>query len=540
MEYAIWVVVALLAAALIYLLIKKNSSSTSVESIEFQQRALAERQELKELINKLEKEVGAARVETSAAQREQAVQLEKYNQVIANRQELQSEHNQLKSEYEEIRKRSQSTSNNLFAANSKLAQLEEQLNKLGERYNALEGALEKKTNENLELERRNSHLSSDKKGLEERLESQKQDMIAIKDQMTKHFELVSTRQLENNTSKFSDLSRVNLETVLKPLSENLEKFKKQVEDTYSKEKEDIISLREQIKLLQTHTQEVERTAENLANALRGDKRQQGDWGEGILEMILEHSGLQKGVSYFPQKSFSDEGGRHRPDFIIKLPDNKEIVIDAKVSLVSYEAYTCCKDEEEAKAHLKTHINAVRKHVKDLSGREYERFTNEYGFVIMFMPIETAYIAALQGDSQLWKDAYNSKVVLMSPTNLIAALRLISDIWKREEQARNLQEIVKRGGKLYDKVCDFINDFETVGSKLGDATRYFEKANIKINGKGSIKMQAETLRGLGIETKKSPMLSPEQIIEDTDEEEDELRLLIQDDEEQEDSSSNNVF
>lgn len=250
-------------------------------------------------------------------------------------------------------------------------------------------------------------------------------------------------------------------------------------------------------------QQVSQEANNLTNALKSQVKTQGNWGEMILENILEASGLVKEREYFTQSSYVDDDGRRKqPDVKIKYPDERYVIIDAKVSLVAYERFVNCDDPDKQKVHLSQHIQSIRNHIDNLYTKEYDQFKKALDFVFLFIPIEPAFLTAMHYDTQLWQYAYNKRIVIMSPTNLIATLKLIQDIWKREHQNQNALEIAKRGGALYDKFAGFIQDMEDIGKQLNKANEKHAQALNKLSkGSGNLIGQVEKLRALGIDHKK---------------------------------------
>mgnify|MGYP001576594271 CR=1 FL=1 len=343
------------------------------------------------------------------------------------------------------------------------------------------------------------------KGLEEKRRTQKEEIDTLQKTFTTEFENLANKIFEDKSKKFTEQNKTNLENILNPLKENITKFEKKVDDTYKAEASERNSLKGEIKSLVTLNKQISEEANNLAKALKGDSKKQGNWGEIILEKVLERSGLQKGVEYEMQVSFTAEDGKRvQPDVIIHLPDKKHIVIDSKVSLVAYESYVNAQTEEEQERNLQAHITSVKNHIKGLSEKNYQALEqlNTPDFVLLFMPIESSFSLAVQADNEIFNFAWEKKIVIVSPSTLLATLRTIASLWKQERQTKNALEIAEEGGKLYDKFVLFVDDLISIGKKMDEAKTNYSEAMKKLHdGTGNLVRRAEKMKTLGAKTTK---------------------------------------
>jgi len=348
-----------------------------------------------------------------------------------------------------------------------------------------------------------SRLTANNSALSEKLTTQKTEIEELQKTAHLQFEKIANKLLEEKSAKFSETNKTNIETLINPLKEDINKFREKVEETYDKESKQRFSLEEKVKDLIEQTNKVSAEANNLATALKGKPQKRGNWGELILERILESSGLTKDREYFVQQSIKmDDGVNLRPDVKINLPDERVIIIDSKVSLIAYDKFSAAEDIEEQKRYLADHLKATYEHIDQLSAKNYDNLERSLDFTMMFVPIEPAYLLAIQGDSDLWAYAYSKRILLVSPTNLIACLKLVSDLWKREWQSKNAMEIVKRGELLYDKVVNFTKTFEELGNQINKTQNYYSTAIDQLaNGRGNIVNQAIQLKNLGLKSDK---------------------------------------
>ena len=371
---------------------------------------------------------------------------------------------------------------------------------------------------NVALEKQVSHLEAMVDN-ERRAGAEKIEILnKAQETLKKEFENLSNKIFDDKRKKFIEESKDNLSTVISPLKEQLKEFKKKVEDVYDKESKERFSLRREITSLKELNTKIEKDAVNLTNALKGDHKTQGAWGEVILENVLQDSGLRKDHEYITQFSVEDkEGKRKRPDVIVRLPEEKDVVIDSKVTLTAYEKYHSTDKPEVKKAALKEFITNIKNHIAELSAKNYEDLPEirTLDYVLMFIPIEGAFMTAIETDKKLFSDAFQKSIVLVSPATLLVVLKTIQSIWRYEYQNRNSKEIAERAGKLYDKFCGFIDSLKSVGKHIERAGNEYDNAfKLLSQGRGNLVSQAENIKKLGLKTKKT--ISQDIVEQDTPE------------------------
>lgn len=358
----------------------------------------------------------------------------------------------------------------------------------------------------IDLNKRLSVMDTANENLEKRLQEQKDEIETLQKKFAAEFENLANRIFEEKSSRFTQQNRENIDQLLKPLGDKIKSFEEKVERVYNEDTKERASLVQQIKNLHELNQQMSRDATNLTNALKGESKTQGNWGEFILDSILEKSGLVKGREYETQSTFTgEEGKRQKPDVIINLPENRHIIIDSKVSLTAYEQFCSAEDEAERKLALNNHIASLRSHVKELSNKNYQNIydLSSMDFVIMFVPIEPAMAIASQADINIWNEAFEKNIVIVSPSILLATLRTIANIWKQENLNKNVIEIARQGGALYDKFVGFVDDLINIGKKIDDSKEHYTEAMKKLyEGKGNIIKQIENIKKLGAKATKS--------------------------------------
>lgn len=383
--------------------------------------------------------------------------------------------------------------------------LNERLTNSIQHFNEQKEKIAKLESENFILSSKVTEWKANYTNLENKVQEQKQELEEIQKKLTLEFENIANKILDEKSTKFVAQNQKSLDQLLNPFNEKLKDFGQTVEKTYLKGLEERTQLKEQILHLTDLNQQMRKDAQNLTKALKNDSKTQGNWGEFILEKILEESGLKEGTEYNKQFStLNEEGKRIQPDIVIQLPDNKHIIIDAKVSLLAYESYVNEEDLSEKEKHLANHIISVKNHIKGLSEKNYHTSSDLHtpDFVLLFMPIEPAFSAAIQKDADLYKFAWDRRIVIVSPTTLLATLRTIASIWKQERQNKNVMEIARQAGSLHDKFVGFLEDMEKINKGiLASQNAYISAVGKLKEGRGNLIESTNKIRKLGAKAQK---------------------------------------
>lgn len=370
----------------------------------------------------------------------------------------------------------------------------------------LKEAVEKERTRFLELNSQFSGIKTENKNLEEKLAEHKKEVEELQERFRTEFKNLANEILEDKSKRFAQQNQENLKTILDPLRDRITDFRKRVDEIHQSDTKSYSELNTHLKNLQELNKRMSDEAENLTKALKGDTKVMGSWGEFVLEKILERSGLVKDEHYTVQESFTDETGRRlRPDVIIKLPEKKSVIIDSKVSLVAYEKYASAENEVEIETAIKDHLISIRGHIRGLSAKDYQNIEglNPPDFVLMFIPIEPAFSLAVQKEPAIFNEAFDKNIVIVSPSTLLATLRTIENIWRRENQNRNAMEIAKQSGALYDKFVGFVEDLADIGKRLDQSKDAYRKAMNKLHdGQGNIVKRIENIKELGAKASKT--------------------------------------
>ena len=390
--------------------------------------------------------------------------------------------------------------------------------KLGRKYAALKERnylLDRSLNEtndelkNTQLEKEaliatKTRLATELKNSDEKIAKNKEELNTIQEKFTKEFENLANKILEEKSTKFTEQNKLNITSILNPLKEKIEGFEKKVSESQKESVGMHSALKEQLNSLKDLNLQMSKEAINLTKALKGDSKAQGDWGETQLEILLEKANLVKDIHFTTQGGYRDEDGRlKKPDFIINLPDKRHLIVDSKVSLTNYEAYFNADDEEQKKIHLKKHIESIRKHIRELSEKKYESLyeINAPDYVLMFVPIEPAYLLALNNNNSLYLEALDKNVVMVSTSTLLATLSTVSSMWRQENQKKNVLEIANQAGRLYDQFVNLTDDLIKVGTQLKTVQGSYDTSMKKLTGKGNLVKKVEKIRELGAKTSK---------------------------------------
>ena len=359
----------------------------------------------------------------------------------------------------------------------------------------------------------NSGQVADLKNLQQKLDENKEEVTKLQEKFTKEFENLANKIFEDKSTKFTEQNKQNIQTILNPLQEKIKGFEDKVDKTHKESIDYHAALRQQIVGLKEMNLQMSKETINLTKALKGDNKTQGNWGELVLERVLEKSGLEKNREYFVQQSFTnDEGKRVLPDVVIHLPDNKKMIVDSKVSLTAYEQFVNSEDETQKALFLKEHINSLKRHIEQLSEKKYEDIykIESPDFVLLFIPIEPAFAVAINSDNFLYNKAFDKNIVIVTPSTLLATLRTIDTMWNNEKQQKNALEIARQAGSLYDKFHGLLNDLIGIGKKIdASKTDYNAAMNKLVEGNGNLITSVEKLKKMGAKAKKA---LPENIIE----------------------------
>jgi len=383
-------------------------------------------------------------------------------------------------------------------AESRLFDQQDQLKTID---NELKGEREK----SIVLQEKLAKIEETYKHQKEKIETQKEELEGLTKKLQADFENIASRLLDEKSQKFTEQNRTNLDIILSPLKDRIKEFEEKVDKTYKAESGERISLKVEIRQLMEMNLNLQKEANNLTSALKGDNKKQGNWGEIVLERVLEMSGLQKDREYRTQYTIVGiDGNTLRPDVVVMLPDSKHIIIDSKVSLNAYDAWSSADSNEDRSKYIKMHIDSVRNHIKQLGDKNYQAAQgfNSPDMVLLFMPIEPAFAAAMQHDQEIYTYAWERKIVIVSPSTLLATLRTVSSLWQQDRQVKNALEIARQGGELYDKFVGFIESLEKVGKSIDNAHENYNEAYKKLStGTGNLVNRTRKLQELGAKTTK---------------------------------------
>lgn len=440
---------------------------------------------------------------------------EKINQLELEINNLENKKSSLNEQLTEKKSKLADFSKKIEAQNQNIIQLTDEKSKaesenkiLTENLETTEKKLSISNNKIEDLNKQLTELQTTNNALKDKLVSEKKEIQQIQTNFKDAFENLANKIFEDKSQSFVDLNKTNIDEILRPLKENIEKFQSKVETAHEKTLEKNTELIQQIKNLEKLNQKISDDAKNLTKALKGDVKTQGNWGEVILERILENSGLKEGVEYYPQakgmKLKTETGGTRKPDIVVNLPDNKHMIIDAKVSLIAYEKFMNSDDKQKRQKYARDLVNSVKAHVKNLEKKHYTQLKglNSPDFVLLFMPIEGSFSVVGREDNSMFRYALDRNIVIVSPTTLLATLRTIAYIWQQENQTKNAKEIARQSGNLYDKFVGFLEDFEKISYHIDKTRGSYQKALNKLKtGKGNLIRRANKIRELGAEAGK---------------------------------------
>ena len=399
----------------------------------------------------------------------------------------------------------QELSSDLATLNERLASRNARLERLKIELQENDAKVDRFIQKCTELERENAKLTTELKEEVRRSDESLQNLNETKQELHTQFENLANQIFAEKTKTFADQSKANLATILTPFKEKIAEFEKKVTDVYNTEGKERHSLIKEVQRLQELNQKIGEEAENLTKALKCDTRAQGAWGEIILERILEESGLRKGLEYDSQGGFRDaEGKLLKPDVVVHLPEDKDIIIDSKVSLIAYEKYVRSENDEERDRAVKEHLMSINAHLKGLESKRYDELpgVKSLDFVLMFIPIESAFMLAIDKDSEIFRKAFDQNIMIVSPTTLLVTLRTIQNIWRYEHQNKNALEIAKKAGDLYGKFVGFVEDLEKVGDQIDNTRKAYDGAHNKlVSGKGNLIARTQALIDLGVKSRK---------------------------------------
>jgi len=480
-------------------------SKAQVELALLNERLSAATDEAKRLNGELaesEQQLASQRQQLEASRNECAQLTERTSRLPVLEQELktaQTHNEELNKQVSTLQQKLAATESTMTSQTQEINRLTDESRSLTSRRDQLLADLQKMSTEFAEL---STNLDAERRQNEEKLAL----LNEAREQLSNQFKALASEILEEKAKRFTEQNQTNIGQLLEPLKIKLTEFQGKVEEVYIKEGQERSALAQQVKHLMELNKQLSDDAHNLTRALKGSSKTRGNWGEMILEKILESSGLRKGYEYDVQESHTrDDGSRAQPDVIIHLPEERNIIVDAKVMLNAYEEYVNTEDDAERDAAMKRHLEAVRGHIKGLSEKNYQGIhgVKSLDFVLMFIPVEPAFMLAISHDNDLWQDAWKRNVLLVSPSTLLFVVRTVAHLWRQEQQNRNAQEIARRGAELYDKLVGFVEDLKGVGNRIKQAQNEYDKAYGKfVDGRGNVIRQAEMLKGLGVKPSKS--------------------------------------